>query len=440
MKLSGHFTYRKLLKFTLPSVFMLIVTSVYVVIDGLFVSNWVGKGPFAALNFIFPFVQMLGGVGFMFGTGGSALIGKTLGEKNSQKANDIFSQLVGVSAAVSVVLTAGGMLLVRTVASALGAEGSLLEDSVLYGTIYMLGLPGYIFQMEFQCLCSTAGKPKLGLYATVASGIANIGLDALFIGPFGWGLAGAAAATAISQILGGLIPIIYFIRPNSSLLRISRAPFDGKSMKRICTNGFSELLNNISMAIVSMLYNTQLLRYIGQDGVAAYGVLMYVNLIFIGIYIGYTVGAAPLISYQYGAQNHRELHSLKQKSLVILGITALGMFLSGEILARPLSRMFAAYDRDLLNLTTRAFAIYSFSFLFSGFGIMGASFFTALNNGFISALQFFLRTMVFQVVTVLLFPLFLGVDGIWLSIVAAEFLAAAVAFLLLAIFKTKYKY
>ena len=440
IQLSDHFTYRKLLRFTLPSIVMMIVTSIYVVIDGWFVSNFVGKSPFTALNFIFPYLQVLGGVGFMFGTGGSALIGKTLGEQKSQKANEIFSMLIYVSMGVGVVLMVLGIAFVKNVAVALGAEGELLSNSIIYGSLYLIGLPGCILQYAFQCLCATANKPHLGLAATIVSGVTNIVLDVLFLIVFHWGLAGAAIASAVSQIVGGLIPVIYFARKNTSLLRLTKAKFDGRFMLRICTNGFSELLNNISTAIVSMLYNAQLLHYLGEDGVAAYGVLMYVNLVFIGVFIGYTVGAAPIISYQYGAQNHRELRSLLRKSMVLLGISALIMFTAGEFLAKPLSKLYTAYDEGLLAITTRAFFIYSFSFLFSGFAILGSSFFTALNNGAVSALQSFLRTMIFQVVTVLVFPLFWKEDGIWLSMVSAEFLAAIVAFLLIFKFRKRYHY
>ena len=438
--LSEHMTYRKLLRFTFPSVVMMLFTSFYVVIDGWFVSNLVGKTPFSALNFIYPYIDILAGVGFLFGTGGSALIGKTLGERKPEKANAVFSELVYISMAVGLALSAAGMLLVKKAAWTMGARGRLLDDCVIYGGISMIGLPGLILQYEFQCLCATAGKPQLGLWSTVAAGAANIILDALFMAGFSWGLAGAAAASAASQLLGGLIPVLYFARKNSSHLQLKRTKFDGKSMISVCTNGFSELLNTVSKAVVSMLYNAQLLKYIGEDGVAAYGVLMYVNLIFIGVFIGYTVGAAPLISYQYGAQNSRELHSLRCKSLKIIGAASLVMFTAGELLARPLSMLYTSYDGELLDITVRAFFIYSFSFLFSGFAIMGPSFFTALNNGLVSAVLSFLRTIVFQVLAVLILPLFLEVDGIWISMVAAELLAASAAFLMLKVFKNRYGY
>lgn len=440
IQLSDHFTCRRLLRFTLPSIVMLIFTSVYCVVDGYFVSNFVGKTPFTAVNFIWPFVMVLGAVGFMFGTGGGALIAKTMGEGRRQQANGLFSLLVYVSAGAGLVLMAAGLLLLRPVTIALGAEGALLEDAVTYGRILLLGLPAYILQYEFQCLFATAEKPQLGLYVTVAAGLTNIVLDALLIAVIPLGLVGAALATVLSQCVGGILPLIYFARPNSSLLRLGPARFDGSALARTCTNGFSELLSNISMSLVSMLYNVQLLHYAGADGIAAYGVLMYVNMIFQAVFIGYSVGAAPVISFHYGARNHAELRGLRRKSLVITGVFAAAMLAAAELLARPLSRIFVGYDAGLLEMTHRAFRIYSFSFLFSGFAIFGSSFFTALNNGLVSAAISFLRTLVFQVAAVLLFPLVWGLDGIWLSIVAAEVMAAAVTAVCLMAKQKQYRY
>ncbi len=440
LQLSGHFTYRKLLRYTFPSIVMLVFNSFYYVVDGLFVSNWVGKTPFAAINFIWPTLMLLGSFGFMFGTGGSALIGKTMGEQNLKKANEIFSLLIYVSIGCGTVVAIVGILLLRPIASALGAEGELLTLCTRYGSIYLLSLPAYLLQSEFQCLCSTAGKPKLGLYTTVAAGVANIVLDALFIIGFSWGVAGAAAASSLSQCIGGLLPLLYFCRKNSSPLHLTRTSFDWQSLSRICSNGFSELLNNISMSIVGILYNFQLLRIVGEDGIAAYGVLMYVNLVFIGIFIGYSVGSAPIVSYHYGAENHAELKNLLRKGLAIISVSSLLMFAAGELLARPLSVLYAGYDPELLKITMRGFFIYSFSFLFAGFAILGSSFFTALNNGLVSALISFLRTMVFQVAGVMLLPLIWDLDGVWMSIGVAEFLAALVTFLLLFSNRKRYGY
>ncbi|MEY8423289.1 MATE family efflux transporter [Lachnospiraceae bacterium 38-14] len=440
IQLSEHFTYRKLLSFTFPSVVMLVFTSVYGVVDGFFVSNFVGKTSFTAVNFIMPFLMILGSVGFMFGTGGGALIAKTLGEGKEKKARDLFSMIVYVSFACGVFLAVFGILFVRPIASLLGAKGQLLEDCVTYGRIILAALPAYVLQYEFQCLFATAGKPSLGLYVTVAAGVTNMVLDALFVAVFRWGIPGAAGATAISQCVGGVIPLIYFACPNKSLLKIGRTQFLGRELLKACGNGSSELMSNISMSIVSMLYNVQLLKYAGEDGVAAYGVLMYVSMIFLAVFIGYSVGTAPVIGYQYGAKNHGELKSLRKKSLVLIGIFALIMFAGAYLLASPLSKLFVGYDKGLLALTIRGFSIFSFCFLFSGFAIFGSSFFTALNNGLISASIAFLRTLVFQIAAVLILPLFWGVDGIWLSIVAAEVMAVVVTVFFLKGQREKYGY
>lgn len=440
IQLSDHFTRKRLLRFSLPSIVMMVFTSIYGVVDGYFVSNYTGKMPFAAVNLIMPFLMILGGVGFMFGTGGGALIAKTMGEGKAEKADKLFSMTVFASILCGLVLTAVGLLFLRPFARLMGAEGELLENSLLYGTINLIALPFYILQYEFQCLFATAEKPKLGLYVTVASGVANMVLDWLLVAVLPFGLAGAAAATAASQFIGGVFPLVYFARKNSSRLRLTRCRLELRPLGRICANGSSELMSNISMSLVSMLYNVQLMQYAGEDGIAAYGVLMYVSMIFQAIFIGYSVGTAPIVSYHYGAQNREELKSLLRKAIFIVAIAALCMFAAGELLAAPLSRLFVAYDEELLQMTTHAFAIFSFSFLFSGFAINGSSFFTALNDGLTSALISFLRTLVFQVAAVLLFPLLWGLDGIWFSIVAAEIMAVLATIFFLLKKQKKYGY
>ncbi len=426
-----HFTYKRLLRFTLPSMVMMVFTSVYGVVDGFFVSNFVGKTPFAAVNFIMPLLMILGCAGFMFGTGGSALIAKTMGEGKAKKANELFSLIVYAGLVSGILIMVFGLVLLKPAAILMGAEGRLLEDSILYGKIILAATPFYILQYEFQCLFATAGKPQMGLCVTMASGITNMVLDGVFVAVFSWGLAGAAWATALSQFVGGVAPLIYFGRENSSQLRLGKCGFDGKALLRTCANGSSELMSNISMSVVGMLYNIQLIKYAGENGVAAYGVLMYVSLIFQAIFIGYAVGGAPVIGYHYGAGHHDELRNLLRKSIRLMAVFSLLMFLAGQALARPLSLLFVSYDEELLKMTVHAFAIFSFSFLLSGFSIFTSSFFTALNDGLTSALISFLRTLVFQSGAVLLFPLAWGLEGIWMSIVAAEVLAAGVMALFL---------
>ena len=440
IQLSDHFNYKRLLRFTFPSIIMLVFTSIYGVVDGFFVSNFVGKTPFAAVNFIMPFLMILGCAGFMFGTGGGALIAITMGTGNQKKANELFSLIIYTSAVCGILLAISGFLLLRPAASLMGAKGLLLEGCVAYGRIILPAIPFYILQYEFQCLFATAGKPNLGLAITIAAGLTNIILDALFVAVFHWGLEGAAAATALSQFIGGFVPLCYFGRKNTSLLRLVKCRFDASALIKTCTNGSSELMSNISMSIVSMLYNAQLLKYAGEDGVAAYGVLMYVSLVFLAVFIGYSVGTAPIISYHFGAENHSELKGLRKKSLRIIGIFAVIMLACSYILAKPLSIVFVGYDQELLDLTSHAFSIFAFSFLFSGYAIFGSSFFTALNNGLISAAISFMRTLVFQVAAVLIFPLIWKVDGIWLSMVAAEVLALGVTAAFLRVEKKRYGY
>ena len=376
----------------------------------------------------------------MFGTGGGALIAKTLGEKDDKKANEIFTMIVAVSVGVGVFLTVLGIALMPLISRLLGADGKMLYDSVLYGRIVTIGLPFYILQYEFQCLFATAGKPKLGLYVTAAAGVTNMVLDYLLVAVFPLGIIGAAAATAFSQFVGGVIPLIYFLRKNSSLLRFTKFKFDGRALFKTCTNGSSEFLSNIAMSVVSMLYNRQLMRYAGEDGVSAYGVLMYVGMIFMAVFVGYSVGVAPIVGYNYGAQNKEQLKNILRKSTVVIFVTAVVMFAASEFLSAPLSRIYVGYDQNLLEITVDAFKIFSFAFLFSGFAIFGSSFFTALNDGLTSALISFFRTLVFQAASVLIFPLIWDLDGIWISIVAADVMAVALTLVFVFAKRKKYGY
>ena len=440
IQLSDHFTYRKLLRFTLPSIGMMIFTSIYSVVDGFFVSNFVGKTPFAAVNLIWPFLMLMGAFGFMFGTGGSALIAKTMGMGRMDKARELFSLLIAVSVGVGIAITVVGMLVLRPVAILLGAEGDLLENCLVYGQILLAAVPAFMLQMEFQSFFITAEKPQLGLRVTVLSGVTNMVLDALLVAVFPLGLVGAALATALSQTVGGIIPLVYFARPNDSLLRLQRFRWDGAALWKTCTNGCSELMSNLSMSLVSMIYNLQLMRYAGEDGVAAYGVMMYISFVFTSAFIGFSIGSAPIVSYHYGAENKEELHSLLQKSLVIIAVGSVAMVAAGELLARPVSALFVGYDEALFALTLRGFVIFSFSFLFSGLAIFGSGFFTALNNGLVSAIISFLRTLVFQIGAVFLLPLVWEIDGVWASVIVAELAAAVLTAVFLLKMRKKYGY
>lgn len=438
--LSEHFDYGKLFRFTLPSIAMMIFTSIYGVVDGLFVSNIVGKAEFTAVNFIMPVLMITGSVGFMFGAGGSALVSKTLGEGKREKANSLFSLLVYVSAGLGVVLAVAGFVLIPVIAAALGADGELLKNCVIYGRIVVSAMPMFMLQMEFQSLFITAEKPKLGLAVTIASGVLNMILDALFMWVFNWGIAGAALATALSQVVGGVVPLVYFFRKNTSQLRLGKADFDLRAIGKACSNGSSEFVSQSSMSVVNMLYNSQLKHFAGDDGVAAYGVMMYVNLVFLAIFIGYNIGTAPVIGFHFGARNTDELKSLRKKSFVIIGCASLVMLAASQLFAAPLAGIFVGYDAELLELTVRGFRIFSFSFLFAGVSIFGSSMFTALNNGLISALISFLRTLVFQISAVLLLPLILKVDGIWASVVVAELAAFMITIIFIIAKKKKYGY
>jgi len=440
MKLSGKFTYKKLIAFTLPSVVMMVFTSIYGVVDGFFVSNFVGKIPFAAVNFIMPFLMLLGAIGFMFGTGGSALVAKIMGEGDTDKANGIFSFVIMASVVTGVIISVTGFIFLEPVARFLGAEGALIRDAVLYGRIIILANPFFILQMAFQSFFVTAGKPGLGLISTVLAGVTNMILDFVLMVPLKMGIIGAALATSISQFVGGVVPLIYFSSKNKSALRLGKILPSFKALLKVTTNGSSELMTNISMSLVNMLYNIQLLKYAGENGIAAYGVLMYVNFMFLGVFIGYSVGSAPVISYHFGAKNHREVKGVLKKSLVINSVFALMMFLSANVFADALSGLFAGYDEELFEMTKRGFLFISFSYLFAGFAIFFSGFFTALNDGLTSAILSFSRTLVFQLLAVIILPLIWGLDGIWISLTVAEVLAVMCGFVFLVLKRKKYNY
>lgn len=440
IQLSDHFTLGRLLKFTFPSIVMMVFTSIYSVVDGIFVSNFAGKTAFAAVNLIMPYLMLTGVLGFMVGTGGTALISMNLGMGDHKKANEIFSMLTWVCVIGGLVLTVLSMLFLRPVAILLGAEGEMLENCVTYGMIVQFALTAYILQYAFQSFCVAAEKPNLSLTMMIVAGVMNIVLDALFVAVFPWGLIGAAVATAIAQIVGAVIPILYFLRPNNSLLRLGKCRFDGKALLRTCTNGSSELMSNLSMSLVSMLYNLQLMAWAEEDGIAAYGVIMYVNFAFMSVYIGFVIGAAPIVGFNHGADNRAELKNIFRKSLTLLSVFSLVMTLMAEALSAPLSSVFVGYDPQLFDITVRGFRIYSLSFLLCGFNLFGSSFFTALNNGLISAVISFFRTLICQIAAVMLLPLVLELDGIWMSIVVAELAALVLTVFFFVKYRKRYHY
>lgn len=428
------------MEFVLPSIVMMIFTSVYGVVDGLFVSNYAGKAAFAAVNLIMPVPVMLGALGFMLGTGGSAIVAKTLGEGKKGLANQYFSMLTTVAFIGAALLAVIGVVLMRPLAVLLGADGEMLGYCVTYGRIILISLPFFALQNIFQSFLVTAERPSLGLKVTIAAGVTNMVLDFLFVGVLHLGVVGAGTATVISEIVGGCVPLIYFLRPNTSLLRLKRPKIVWRILGHACANGSSELMSNISMSLVNMLYNIQLMRFAGENGVAAYGTIMYVNFFFVAVFIGYSIGTAPVVGFHYGAQNHEELRNVFRKSLRLILYAGIAMTILGLLLSGVLAQVFVGYDGELMELTKRGFRIYCSAFLIMGFNIYGSAFFTALGNGLISALISFLRTLVFQVLAVLLLPVFLGLDGIWLAIVAAELLALAVTGSLLAGRRKKYHY
>ncbi len=440
IQISEHFTTRKLLSFCLPSIIMMVFTSVYGVVDGLFVSNYAGDTAFSAVNFVMPLLMAFGSLGFMFGTGGSAIVAKTIGEGKKDRANEYFTMIVCVNVIVGILLAVLGFIFLKPAVTLMGADKNMLDYCIQYGRILICVVPFFMLQNVFQSFFVAAGKPDMGLKISILSGCVNMLFDFLFIGVFKWGVQGAAWATALSQAVGALIPIFYFASKNSSMLRFVKFRFNKRVILRTCTNGSSELMTNISMSVVNMLYNSQLMKYAGQDGVATYGVIMYVSFIFVAIFIGFSIGSAPIVSYNYGAKNSDELKNIFRKSICVITCTAVAMTVLSQVIAYPLAKIFVGYKPELFRLTIHAFRIYAISFVISGFNIYGSSFFTALNNGIVSAVISFLRTLVFQIVMVIFIPMIFGLNGIWVSIIFAELLALFVTVFFVFRNKSRYSY
>lgn len=440
IQISEHFTMKKLLIFCLPSIIMMVFTSVYGVVDGLFVSNYVCETAFSAVNFIMPFLMVFGSLGFMFGTGGSAIVAKTFGEGKKELANQYFTMIVCVNVIVGIILAITGFIFLKPASILMKASDDMLVYCVPYGKILICFVPFFMLQNVFQSFFVTAGKPDTGLKISILSGVINMILDFIFMGVFKWGVTGAAVATGTSQTIGALIPIFYFANEkNTSLLHFVKFSFNKTVISRTCTNGSSELMTNVSMSLVNMLYNVQLMKYAGQNGVSAYGVIMYVSFIFVSIFIGFSIGSAPIVSFNYGAKNSGELKNILRKSLIVISCTAVVMTTLSQIIANPITEFFN-FSPELHKLTVHAFRMYAISFLLAGFNIYGSSFFTALNNGVVSAIISFLRTLLFQVIMVLVIPMIFGLDGIWVSIIFAEFLAVMVTTFFIFRNKSRYGY
>nr|WP_295733781.1 MATE family efflux transporter [uncultured Intestinibacter sp.] len=441
IQLSEHFTYKKIFRFALPSIVMMVFTSIYGVVDGTFVSNFVGKTPFAAVNLVWPFLMILGAFGFMIGTGGSALVAKTLGEDKKEDANRYFTMLITLVIILGLLLTILGLIVIRPLSSALGASGQMLEDCVTYGRTLVIFNTAFMLQSVFQSLFITAEKPRLGLIMTVIAGLTNMVLDALFIAVFKWGLVGAALATGLSQCIGGVLPLIYFMSPkNDTALKFVKTKLEGTVLLKACANGVSELMTTVSSSLVSMLYNFQLMRLAGQNGIAAYGAVMYVEFAFVAVFIGYSIGTAPIVSYHYGAGNNDEVKNMLQKSFKIMSILGITMMVFAQMLASPLAKVFVGYDKELFDMTVHGFRLFSFYFILAGINIYSSSFFTALNNGIISAIISFSRTLGFETLSVIILPIFFKLDGVWMAITVAEICAFVISMSFLISKREKYNY
>ena len=438
--LSDHFTYKKIFRITIAPILMMIFISLYTVVDGLFIANFVGTDAYAGVNLIFPLIMIIGGVGFMFGTGGSALAGKLLGEGKNKEASQVFSMLLAFTLIVGIIISIGGYFLIEVFARGMAkisqdsTEG-MVKEAITYGRVLILGQAIFMIQNYFQSFLLVDENSRLGFIATLFAGITNVVFDFVFIVLCKWGVIGAAVATIAGYCVGSLIPLIHFIKNSKGLIRLTITKLKAKPILRSCFNGSSEFVGNISGSIVGIVFNIQLLKYLGQNGVAAYGTIMYVSFIFIAMFIGYSIGVAPIISYNYGAKNQAELKNVLKKSIIIITIAEIFMVVFCFLCARPLSSLFSSGNLELQEMSIKALRIYSLSFLFSGICMYISSFFTALNNGLLSAIVAFMRSLVFQIAFVLVFPLIFGSSGIWWAIIGAD----AASFILAEFFVIKKK-
>ena len=440
IKLSDHFTWSRLLRFTLPSIVMMVVSSVYSVVDGLFVSNLVGDMALSAVNIIFPVVMIIGAFGFMLGTGGSAIVARTMGEGNRKLAQQYFSLIVYSVIALGGVLSVACALLAGPIARLAGASDALIRDCVVYGRILLLGSVPFMLQVCFQSFFVVAERPQLGLAYSIAAGVTNMVLDYVLIAVFHLGIAGAAIATVLGYVVGGIIPLFYFATGERSGLRLTRSQLYPRQLLQACSNGSSELMSNISSSVISILYNLQLMRMVGELGVAAYSVMMYVDFVFVAAFLGFSIGSAPIVSYHYGADNRGELRNVFRTSGRVIGVTSVVMVLASEALSYPLASAFVGYNPELLAMTVHGFRLFALSYLFCGVNIYASAFFTALCNGVVSALISFARSLLFRGGMVVLLPLVWDLDGIWWAVVFAEGLGVLVSLGFLVSRREQYHY
>ena len=440
VQLSDHFDYRTLIRFTIPSVLMMVISSVYSIVDGLFVSNFAGSDGFAAVNLMMPIAMMISCIGFMAGAGGSALISKTLGEQEAEKAREQFSLIIYLIIGFSLVIGVTVFLLVPQIARMMGAEGAIYDNCVIYGRILISALPAFMLQILFQNFLVVAEKPQMGMVIAISSGVTNIVLDALFIAVFQWGVAGAAIATMLGQTIGGIVPLGYFLLKKNHLLWFTKFKFRWETLKRTCVNGFSAFIGNASNSLVGIVFNLRLMDLMGSDGVVAYGVVMYVTYIVTGVFMGYSTGIAPVFSYNLGSGNAEEIKGLLKRSLVSIAVSALVLVAFVQIFARGLAAIFVSYDENLMILTTTAIRLFNISFLVAGFNIFAAAFFAALNNGVVSSILSLSRTLVFTLGCLFILPAVIGNNGIWLSVTFAEVFSVLVAGYYVVKNREKYQY
>lgn len=418
----------------------MVFMSLYTMVDGVFVSRFAGTAALSAVNIVYPMVSVVVAVGVMLATGGSAIIAKRMGEGKPEQARQNFSYLILAGVLIAVGMAALALVFLKPLLHLLGARGALFELCYAYALPLVFFIPSGILQMLFQTLLVTAGRPMLGLTVTVLGGVANIVLDYLFIVPLQMGIAGAAIATGIGFSIPAVFGLLYFALRRSGPLCFVRPKGGGKMLLRCCANGSSEMVTNMSTAVTTFLFNLLMMRYAGEDGVASITIVLYTQYLMTAVYMGYATGTAPVFSFHHGSRNGEQLRRLFRISMGFIALCSVATFALALVFAKQVVVIFTPAGSPVFEMALYGFRLFSGSFLFAGVGIFASAMFTAFSDGKVSAAISFLRTFAFIVLALLLLPLAMGLDGVWLAVPLAEVLGFGVSLFFLYRKKKRYCY
>ncbi len=438
--LAKKFSLASLLLFAAPNIIMMIVLSMYIIVDGMFVARFIGTTALSAINMFYPAICFEMALGIMIATGGSAIAAKKLGEGKQKEAQNNLSFLMVVEGSFGIVIAVVGNLFTAEIVSFLGASAAQAPLSITYAKIIFSFAPAFFLQTAFQTFFVTAGKPALGLIVTILGGVANILLDYIFMAPLRLGVTGAAIATGIGYCIPAMVGVIFFLKAKTNPFHFVRPRFDGKVLLQACANGSSEMVTNLSNAVTTFLFNFTLLQFYGEDGVASITIILYFQYLFTALYFGYSNGIAPIISYKYGNDDRKQLQALFKNSVLFLIISSIAANVLLHFTISKLLTIFTAENSPVYQITLHGFSIYSMAFMIMGLGIFSSAMFTAFSDGITSAIISFSRTFLFIVGAILLLPAILGERGVWLAVPIAEAFGFLISILYLIGKKQKFHY